>query len=316
MARVKKDEAAAQAAEAAEEQHMQEVDAERRLAILRGEVPPPLPEVDEARETQVHDRDSREPRRSAKQKKRKRLDENDTDFEFRLANERNEPSAGQPTRTHNASSSAPITDRSGHIDLLGDTRLRGRLERNEEAEREASKRKRELEDQHMMRFSNAAGRDGVQYPWYSKPGAIDVQDTGRDVWGNEDSGRKDRDAQRLMSNDPLAMMKQGASQVRMLKKERQRFREERHDELRQLRKEQSRRTPRNEAERNSAYEDRSSSGQDRKRRSSHMEHRDRSSERRRRRHGGGDEERQRRRRRSYSPNRSRRRSGHETRQAT
>ncbi|CCF31962.1 hypothetical protein CH063_00727, partial [Colletotrichum higginsianum] len=59
IARVRRDEAAAKAKEEAEEQRMQEVDAERRLAILRGEAPPPLAPVEAPEdEPRPRDRDS------------------------------------------------------------------------------------------------------------------------------------------------------------------------------------------------------------------------------------------------------------------
>lgn len=58
-------------------------------------------------------------------------------------------------------SNAPLVDHTGHIDLFPEERSRAPIQKNEEAEREASKKKQEYEDQYTMRFSNAAGKDGL-----------------------------------------------------------------------------------------------------------------------------------------------------------
>ena len=241
--RVRRDEAAAQAKEEAEEQRMQEVDAARRLAILRGEEPPPL-EDDEASETkqlgapEADDAVSRAVAgASGVRRKRKRPGEDDTDFEMRLANERNETRYGELEHTKKPTSSAPITDHRGHIDLFGDERARAHAEKNDDSEREKKKKKQEQEDQYTMRFSNAAGKDGTGNPWYSQS-ELSHTTSSKDVWGNDDPTRKERDAKRAISNDPLAMMKMGASKVREIKAERKKAQAEQHEELRKLRREQ------------------------------------------------------------------------------
>ncbi|ESU17856.1 hypothetical protein FGSG_10902 [Fusarium graminearum PH-1] len=213
VARVRRDEAAAKAAEEGEEQRMQEIDAQRRLAILRGEEPPPIeePESPKPNETSIGDRDAshRGPRR-----KRKRPDEDDTDFEMRIARENENKALMKTEPERKSTSSAPIVDHNGHIDLLGDEKSRAHAEKNEEAEKEAKKKKQSYEDQFMMRLSNASGKDGVLRPWYSQADAAAPDASSKDVWGNQDPNRRDRDAKRVASNDPLAMMKQGASKVR------------------------------------------------------------------------------------------------------
>jgi hypothetical protein len=238
---VRRDEAAAKAAEEAEEQRMQEVDAQRRMAILRGEAPPPIP--DEPAAIEIHGSSSTRdtyPGSGGVRKKRKRAGEDDTEFEMRLASERLEPATTSlAVEARRPTSSAPLTDQAGHIDLFGDERARARTEKNEEAEKEKKKKQRELEDQYTMRFSNAAGKGGMDKAWYSSAGALTVAERPmKDVWGNEDPRRKERDAQRMVSSDPLAMMKKGASRVRELKEERRKIQEERDEELRQLRREQ------------------------------------------------------------------------------
>lgn len=242
IARVRRDEAAAQAAEEAEEQRMQEIDAQRRLAILRGEAPPPVEEDKDDGEPGHLVRSTCTPRNARDgdvRRKRKRSGEDDTDFELRLARDKNET---QVSHERPQTSSAPIVDRAGHIDLFGDERSRAHAQKNDEAEKEARKKKREYEDQYTMRFSNAAGKEGLARPWYSQQDMMALGEApSKDVWGNEDPRRKAREAQRLVVNDPLAMMKQGAAKVREVREERKKLQLEREEELRRLRKEDRRR---------------------------------------------------------------------------
>lgn len=221
---------------------MQEVDAQRRLAILRGEVPPPIEDDREAEPEKTRDAASGGRSRFADHgpRKRKRPGEDDTDFELRIAKERNDTRYAVIESNRRPASSAPIVDRAGHIDLFGDERARAHAEKNEEAEAEKKKKEREYEDQYTMRFTNAAGKGGVSQPWYSQSDGVAPDASSKDIWGNHDPDRKTRDSQRISSNDPLAMMKKGASQIRELKRERMKIQEERDEELRQLRKERHR----------------------------------------------------------------------------
>ncbi|CZR58111.1 related to nasopharyngeal carcinoma susceptibility protein LZ16 [Phialocephala subalpina] len=251
--RVKRDEAAAAAREAAEEERMQELDAERRMQILRGEIPTPLPIADtEFNESSKHDREGRGYGRE--RKRRKKAGENDTDFEMRVAREdadRSSALAESSQLVLRKDSSAPLTDHKGHISLFPESVPKGK-EKNAEAEAEAAKKKKEYEDQYTMRFSNAAGfkQDIGSKPWYSKGDTIALagraaelenqEVVGKDVWGNEDPRRKERQTQRLVSSDPLAMMKAGAAQARQVEKERKKWREEKERELVALEKEERR----------------------------------------------------------------------------
>ncbi|KAL2883402.1 hypothetical protein SGCOL_001084 [Colletotrichum sp. CLE4] len=244
IARVRRDEAAAKAKEEAEEQRMQEVDAERRLAILRGEEPPPLPPTEETPEEEPKSRDRDAGSYGRERKKRKRAGEDDTEFELRVARERSDVVQTANETLRKSTSSAPIVDATGHIDLFGEERKQGRHLKNEEAEKEAAKKKKELEDQYTMRLSNATGKDGMVGPWYAASGSraelAELEPAGKDAFGNEDPGRKKRDEKRIVASDPLAMMKIGASRVREVKKERQKIETERQRELEQLRKEEKR----------------------------------------------------------------------------
>ncbi|KAH8598281.1 hypothetical protein B0O99DRAFT_58399 [Bisporella sp. PMI_857] len=234
--KVKRDEAAAKAIEDANEQRMQELDAERRMQILRGEIPTPLPE-DEAKEERTS-RESYVHGLGRERKKRKRAGENDTDFEMRIAHEHTTLSNIDKQVVLRKQIDAPLVDHSGHIDLFPQEQTKKRVEKNAEAEKEAAKKMREYEDQYTMRFSNAAGfKQGLENPWYSKSsGQRDLieEAPSKDVWGNDDPGRKKREVARIVSSDPLAMMRQGAAQARQVAKERKRWQEDREHELREL----------------------------------------------------------------------------------
>lgn len=253
IARVRRDEAAARAREEADEQRMQERDAERRLAILRGEIPPPLEHEAGTASPLFSEHHGDGPgRRDSARRKRKRQGEDDTDFEMRMAKEQADSNGQGPREVLTGSiSKAPtsLVDYRGHISLFSEADAQ-RGEKNEEAEREATRKKREMEDQYRMRFSNAAGKEGlgvgVPGPWYTtangEPSGALVPS--RDVWGNEDPGRRVREAVRLDASDPLAMMKRGAAQVRELNRERNREAAERERELNEMRREEKRRPKR------------------------------------------------------------------------
>ncbi|KAI0455107.1 hypothetical protein F5B21DRAFT_514227 [Xylaria acuta] len=264
IARVKRDEAEAQARAEAEEKRQQDLEAERRLAILRGEAPPSPPQTtpSSTHRKREHDDGPAAQFRGTERRKRKRFGEDDTDFEMRVARERTDAAAaagagaGAVARLHSANktSDAPLVDSRGHISLFPEDGKEGEApenQKNEEAEREAAKKRRDFEDQYTMRFANAAGRDGVGVtgsgPWYAHNGARDPRESadaqephGKDAWGNDDPKRKARDAARVVANDPLAMMKRGAAKVRDVERERRALNEEKAKELKQLREEKRR----------------------------------------------------------------------------
>ncbi len=250
IAKVRQDEAAAKAREEAEEQRMQEADAERRIQILRGLSTPPPPaaavkEDDGGRDTTHRGGHGRE------RKRRKLNGEDDTDFAIRLAKEQQESNAkhslGNEKQTVNrpASNDAPITDHAGHINLFPAPSSRAHVQKNAEAEAEAAKKKREFEDQYTMRFSNAAGfkQDIGAKPWYSsskakldEDGKKDILEdaVGKDVWGNEDPRRKEREKMRLDAGDPLMAIRRGVEDLRKVERQRKVWVEERDREAREL----------------------------------------------------------------------------------
>lgn len=303
IARVRRDEAEAQAKEEAEELRMQEEDSKRRLAILRGEEPLLIAEPDTA--TRDIEFPGGAETRPHKERKAKKLPgECITDFELRVA--KDHISKDTSLVAAKTSSSAPLIGRDGHIDLLGDDRARRHSEKNEEAGRETAKSKREYEDQFAIRLSNAAGRNGVKDPWYTATGDLSTQSEppAKDVWGNEDPRRRERDAKRLVSNDPLAMMKSGAARVREVNKARMAAQHEREEELRKLKKEERRRE-RHERRRDEKREERREERRHRHR--DEDRRRERNSEREARSSRGERRDSDLRRRRSASPRRDRRR---------
>lgn len=238
IAKVKQDEAAAAAREAAEEQRMQEVDAERRIQILRGSCPEDIPAESQANDP-ILARD--EPKRD--RKRRRIAGEDDTDRDLRLALEQQEIASRstQALAKSGKKSDAPLTDHRGHINLFPVEGSKHHAPKNAEAEAEAAKKKKEYEDQYTMRFSNAAGfKQSIgQKPWYSSVSAADVggnaeEDVSRDVWGNEDPRRKEREKMRLVSDDPMAVIQKGVSELRQVEKDRRIWKEERNRELRDM----------------------------------------------------------------------------------
>jgi hypothetical protein len=234
---------------------MQELDAERRAAILRGRTPPPLPEeVDKKDPTRKRDREDR----GHDRKRRKLAGEDDTDMDIRLAASITAPSDGKEEdakvlKLRNTEIDAPLTDHAGNIDLFPvDMKEAIKREKNAEVEKEKRRKEKALEDQYTMRFSNAAGRNGLEQPWYAaqqKP-AKEIGDDvaaleypsfeNKNVWGNEDPRRKDREAARLTSNDPLAFMQKAQTQLKRSKEDKKRWAAERDRELRELRATQER----------------------------------------------------------------------------
>jgi hypothetical protein len=133
-------------------------------------------------------------------------------------------------------SDAPLLDSTGHINLFPSEAARKPAEKNKEAEKEAADKNRSYEDQYTMRFSNAAGnrQSAGQMPWYSSSSrdvlAPDAMPE-KDVWGNEDSMRQEREKARLDANDPLAAIKRGVRQLKSVELERKNWNQERKREL-------------------------------------------------------------------------------------
>ena len=230
-------------------------DAEKRLQILRGlREPSPSPAEQERQQNRrgVEDDFRGRERRDHKERQRKRrrlAGENDTDRDIRLAREDVEGSRsrrgvdGDDVLLRRPTSDAPLVDEAGRINLFP-VEEEKRDQKNPEAEAEAARRNREFEDQYTMRFSNAAGykRGMMEKPWYSSSGLDLAQENGampsRDVWGNEDPRRREREKARTDANDPLAAMRKGVRQLRAVELERKKWEDERRRESDALKEEQ------------------------------------------------------------------------------
>ncbi|KAL2815571.1 hypothetical protein BJX63DRAFT_162361 [Aspergillus granulosus] len=245
IARVRRDEAQAKAQEEEEERRMQEADAQRRIEILRGKRPstPPPPPLSDPSLSQLEGKAHADPARSYR-KRRRLAGENDTDRDIRFAQEDAEFARAKREElalTYKNKSDAPLHDRNGHINLFPEEDGRKRAEKNPEAEQEAADKQRSYEDQYTMRFSNAAGfRQNIGHsPWYSSSqsnGAAQEAIPSKDVWGNEDPMRGEREKARMDSNDPLLAMKKGIRQLKSVEAERKKWNEERSRELDALKK--------------------------------------------------------------------------------
>lgn len=233
---------------------MQEVDAERRIQILRGERPstPPPPPVPRHPETAGrHDRASLD--NAGRYRKRRRIaGEDDTERDIRIAKEDAAQNNSKRRELSLASGGkdsiqAPILDSSGHINLFPAEGAHGKAEKNKEAEAEAERKKRSYEDQYTMRFSNAAGfKENVgRQPWYSSSAQTAIAPDSmpdNNVWGNEDPMRREREKARMDSSDPLAAMKRGVRQLKTTEQQRKRWNEEKQKELEKLKQEEHQRS--------------------------------------------------------------------------
>jgi hypothetical protein len=242
---VKQDEDAAAAKEAAEEQRMQEADAERRVRALRG-LPVEQIALDEdsvsggARAEKVGG--------SSRHKRRRIEGEDDTERDIRYAREcqLSKPIDNKPQIQRCKTSDAPLVDHSGHINLFPVEALSRNGPKNPEAEAELAAKKREYEDQYTMRFSNAAGfKQAIgQKPWYHSTGESTIdgsEPVSKDKWGNEDPRRKSRQQMRIAAEDPLSMIQKGVKDFRKVEEERRKWKEERDREMEEIAKAERRR---------------------------------------------------------------------------
>jgi hypothetical protein len=230
---------------------MQELDAERRAAILRGRTPPPLPEDVDLNTDSGRKRDRED--RGHDKKRRKLAGEDDTDMDIRLAAAVTAPTWDKDEdarilKLRNTKIEAPLTDDAGNIDLFPvDMKEAIKREKNAEVEKQKRKKERAFEDHYTMRFSNAAGRDGLENPWYAaqqKPAKQTEEAVAaleyagfenKNVWGNEDPRRKEREQARISSSDPFAFMQQAQTQLKKSKEDKKRWAAERERDLRELR---------------------------------------------------------------------------------
>lgn len=262
ISRVRKDEDEARAREEAAEQRMQEEDAARRIAILRGETVAPLLEARPEEEEQDYSkrkRDAEETYATRDRKRKRRNGEDDTDRDIRYAQQdrkaglkARETLGRQTKQKGDTNAGAPLQDHAGHIQLFAapDEKY---IRRNAEAEAEKAKKKKTEEDLVTMKFSNAAGyNNGMQKPWYAaatdkpKPTSTSRNEMmlaelqGKDVWGNEDPRRKEREVKKIVSSDPFAAMQSAQRQLKQSEKDKEEWQRRQTVEIEKLKREQKR----------------------------------------------------------------------------
>lgn len=258
--KVRRDEAEAKAREEAEEQRMQEEDAARRVALLRGEEPaPPAPRGEDAGQSHGWRKCSRDDDYARRDRKRqRRRGEDDTDRDIRYAKQ--DTDAGQKASKvllREREKDAPLHDHAGNIQLFSapDERDIRRAEKNAEVEAEKAKKRKREEDQVTMRFSNAAGyQNGMQKPWYAatseRPASTPTTDLvlaevqAKDVWGNEDPRRREREQNRISSNDPFASMQSAQRQLKLSERDQEKWQQKQQAELEALERDERRRKER------------------------------------------------------------------------
>ena len=248
IARVKKDEAEAAAKEAEEDRVAQEIDNARRIAILRGETPPPIPSSTNDSNKRRQPSGDQYVDDGRRRKRRRVAGEDDTERDIRFAREDMEQvesakdSAGRPQKNSNT---APIANRDDLLALFPDEKPAAQTKKEDRARENAAKkaREKEQEEQLSMRFADAAGKDGLkQNPWYKSTANETTNFSGEsnDVWGRPDPKRKDREQARIASSDPFVMMQQAQKQLKQVQKDRSEW-EERRRELKMMRREEERR---------------------------------------------------------------------------
>lgn len=224
---------------------MQEVDAERRIQVLRGV----RPDVQTADPPAIEQSGQHEETSHKRERKRRRLaGEDDTDRDLRYAIEDQATAAPRKDLqlVSKKSSDAPLMDRRGHIDLFPVDGSKHHAPKNAEVEAEKAKKKKEFEDQYTMRFSNAAGfKQSIgDKPWYQSVG-VSAEETNevpsKDVWGNEDPRRKEREKMRVAADDPMASIQKGVAQLRQVERDKKQWLREKQRETNELAEMQKRR---------------------------------------------------------------------------
>lgn len=207
--RVRRDEAEAQARALEEERVGQDAESDQRLAILRGG------------DSEVGRSSPREENGEIHRKRRRLAEDHKTDKDSPVSR----PSGEAP------SDSAPLFDHTGHIDLVSG------YARPAEGSK-TSRRAEQKAESEGVRLADAAGYGlKPQTPWYSSmlvDGSYRQDGVSKDVWGNEDPRRRDREKQRMDANDPLAAMKRGVRQLRTAEADRKDWKAQRERDLNEV----------------------------------------------------------------------------------
>lgn len=212
--RVRRDEAQAQAEALEEERSRQHEESGRRLALLRSEQPGV---TSEQLTSASHQKVAVEPGNK-----------------HRRPNDNSLSTYTTPDR----SVRQPLGD-TGFPNTLDDPTELGsdRPRRGGNATRSDRTTNKEL-DNLGIRLTDAAGFGAnANQPWYNTApteGKYPSVGTGKDVWGNEDPRRKEREQQRMNSNDPLAAIKRGVKQIRKAEADRNEWKVQRERDLNEV----------------------------------------------------------------------------------
>lgn len=312
IARVRADEAAHAAREEAQNQLELEWQASCRLATLRG-LPAPLrpKELDEdvAEVEGGADAGGRQERlweREDRKRKRRRAGEDDTERDIRVAREDlgrrgGERDGGERRRGSEKRAGRddlPLVDAAGHIQLFAPSdapqNSRSLAKRDRDPTQALRQQQQAEREEGSLRFSQAGANrsNPTSKPWYAGSGSgysgtetldeknmlLAGESTGRDVWGNEDPGRKTRDAVRTAAADPMAVMQMAQKKLKQVEREREVWKKTREVEVGMRRGASERPVHSREGERRhrSSHRRRSRSRSPGEARSHHRHHRRRS----------------------------------------
>lgn len=213
--RVRRDEAEAQKQQEDAERKARQDEADDRLAILRKDKQG-RPRQRDAIEGSIDTRRS---------KKRKLTGEDDTDRDIRLAHQnqaQHNASDHSDLQRRQADQPISLTDNKGNFSLIP------------QPQTEVHSRPKSRVDDNPTHFYLSSANPGqtstgIHQPWYKTPRGQD-----QPQWGSASPRRQEREAARLSSNDPLALMKRGVKKLRESERERHQWRDQRERDLREV----------------------------------------------------------------------------------
>jgi hypothetical protein len=255
IAKVRADEGAAAAREEAQNELELEWQADKRLALLRGDPEPPRPEeLDEdvagedggqKKKREVGDLSRKA--RDEKKRMRRRQGEDDTDRDLRIVKEdaKWRVVTSEKNVQRSAKADLPLVDAGGHIQLFAPKPTpveKGQQSTGTRKDPEAIHRQKQQEqfEAGSMRFKEAGGNRShpSSKPWYagvgissSKSVLSKEEEVGRNAFGKEDPNRKSRDAARVVSADPMQVMLAAQKRLKEVERGRERWKEEREREV-------------------------------------------------------------------------------------
>ena len=226
IARVRRDEAAARAKNEVEQRRISEVNGEARLTNLRTEV-----RIGSTLNEPVDDLLVDDGSQQRRQKRRKLAGEDDTDQDIRLA--RSQLATRPNPYIGSRSKEDALINEGGNISLFPEPLL---AKPNHDSSRTTGQRstREDPQDQLTRDLEKRQKSKAGDVPWYSVPDTesrMKSTENGKDVWGNEDSGRQHRDQVRIDIADPLSFMKKGVKQLKETEQRRKDWMQQRERDL-------------------------------------------------------------------------------------